>query len=334
MIILSKKIAVLFLTVLGFFSLSACTNSLVTYNIYVTVYPLEYLVDSLLTDTDITCGMVPGVTSHNESVDWAPKQIIAMTEAKYLFYIGAFFDTYIDNQISTIFTDEEVTLVKLETEFDVNGVNSLLIEGVSHHSHDDEEDDEATDTEIGLDPHFWISPKRMIQVVGLLYTKLIDAQTGYPELASTIATNRDNLLAILSSLDAAYDAAINPESKTVLTSTNLYGYLKADYGLKTISISPGYHEENDVAIAQDRESILSQAQANSIRHIIYEVNASSPASDDIFTALTALGLNPVKLYYNTMPSLSDSDRAQNIDYYQIMQYTNLALLITATNIEE
>lgn len=329
-----KKIAALILSNIWLFSLLACTNDVVSYDIYATVYPLEYLVDSLLIDTDLTCGMVPGVTSHNESIDWSPKQIIAMTEAKYLFYIGAYFDTYIDNQISTIFDDENVTLVKLEDEFDVEGVNSLLIEGIAHHSHEDDDEDEADEAELGLDPHFWTSPKRMIIVVDLLYAKLIDDQTGYPELATTIATNRDNLLAILFSLDSSYDAAINPESKTVLTSTNLYGYLETDYGLKTISISPGYHEEPDHVIAQDREAILTQAQTNSLRHIIYEINASSPASDDIFAALTALGMNPVKLYYNTMPSLLDSDRIQNIDYYQIMQYTNLALLITAITVEE
>jgi hypothetical protein len=41
-----------------------------------------------------------------------------MTEAKYLFYVGANYDYYIDYQIDSIFANKDVELVKVELETD------------------------------------------------------------------------------------------------------------------------------------------------------------------------------------------------------------------------
>jgi ABC-type Zn uptake system ZnuABC Zn-binding protein ZnuA len=319
-----KKFILAILCLLSFGTLYACETTTVTAkNIYVTVYPLEYIVKVLSMGTDITVGMVPGVTSHEESVDWSPKQIIAMTEAKYLFYVGANFDVYIDNQIEAIFRNKDVELYKLET-----AIPDLLIEGVID-EHDGEEHTLSEPT-LGLDPHFWISPKRMLMVVDFFYGKLIDPVHGYPEYAETIEANRLGLIAQLTTLDASFDDVINLDSKKIMTSTNLYGYLAADYGLNYCSISPGYHEEADQFTTAQKDLIITEATENNIRYIIYELNSSSPLSNAIFDALVALGVDPVKLEFDILHTLKEEEQALGHNYYNEMIDINLEAIKTAT----
>ncbi|MDT8337223.1 MAG: hypothetical protein RQ856_05270, partial [Candidatus Izemoplasmatales bacterium] len=94
-----KRVILLIFIVVQFLVISACSSQTRPHDIYVTVYPLQYVAEEILIDTEYTAGIVPGVTSHESSVDWSPKEIIAMTEATYLFYIGANYDYYIDYQI-------------------------------------------------------------------------------------------------------------------------------------------------------------------------------------------------------------------------------------------
>lgn len=308
-------------------------------DIYVTVYPIEYLVDSLLEGTELTCGVVPGVSSHQESIDWSPKQIIAMTNAKYLFFVGANLDIYIDKQVNGIFANKPVTLVKLETT-----LPELLIPGiVEHHDHEESETtttEENDDHRLGLDPHFWVSPLRMIQLVDLLETKLTDSATGYPELADEIAANKVDLLIKLNDLHDRMDQVLGSETaKSVMTSTNLYGYLEADYGLVNKPISPGYHEEADQFSPQTKEEAIQEAILHDIRYIIYEKNASSPLSNAVFDALVQYSSewDPVKLEINIMHSFASSDRVDgegNVrDYYTVM-LENIHVLSIATGYTE
>lgn len=324
-----KKLLSFFLLFLSLGLVSACGTTLApSYDIYVTVYPLEYMIDQLMDGTGVTVGMVPGVTSHEESVDWSPKQIIAMTEADYLFYVGANFDVYIDNQIETIFQSKDVTLIKLETL-----APSLMIPGIIDH-HDHETEHLSEEEELGLDPHFWISPKRMLLLVDFFYEMMVDETNGYPQFSSHIANRREILRNQLISLDLEYEKVINSDSRMVMTSTNLYGYLTADYGLKVCSISPGYHEEADQFTTAQKELIVNEAMTNNIRHIIYERNASSPLSNAIFDALVTLGVDPVKLEFDVLHILREEENALGHNYFDIMMGTNLETFKTATGYSE
>jgi ABC-type Zn uptake system ZnuABC Zn-binding protein ZnuA len=325
-----KKGLLLFLLLLSATLLWGCQPENDGYDIYVTIYPVEYLVDSLLVGTDISCGIVPGVSSHSESIDWSPKEIIAMTSSRYLFYVGANLDMYIDEQSAGVFQDQEVTLVKIETEDP-----DFLIPGVVH-EHEDSEESEST---LGYDPHFWVSPRKMIELVDLIYLKLIDGTTGYPEHAATILNNKTVLLNDLVTLDAQYDEVINETSNAVMTSTNLYGYLHYSYGLVTLPISPGYHEEAEQYTTAQKEEIVAEALLHDIRFILYEKSASSPLSDAVFDALInySSDWDPIKLEYDILHSFPENDRQDEFgnprDYCTVM-LENLEALKTATGYTE
>ena len=325
-----KKLILSFLLLSAIIIMSACGLSNQSHDIYVTVYPLKYVAEEILKDTDYTVGIVPGVTSHESSVDWSPKEIIAMTEATYLFYVGANYDYYIDYQIDSIFKNKDVQLIKIELETDY----IEFIPGLIHeHDHEDEhvgESEPLNTTALGIDPHFWISPLKVLEVSELVYDKLILA---YPEEETTLTENYMSLVASLSELHDEYTTAISKLTKPVMTSTNLYGYLLHDYDLHFMPISPGYHEESDQFTTQQKEEVVSEAVYHEIRYIIYEKYTTSPLSNAVFSELTLLGLEPIKVEFNILQSITKDDVDLGKNYVTVM-YENLELLKAAGEYQE
>lgn len=318
-----KKFIVMLFVILPVFLLSACNGGTVAHDIYVTVYPLEYVVERILEDTEYTVGIVPGVTSHESSVDWSPKEIIAMTEAKYLFYVGANYDYYIDYQIDSIFSNKDVELVKIEDTEYIEFIPGILHE----HDHDEEEEthEVLNDTALGVDPHFWISPLKVLEVSELIYDKLVIA---YPEHSDLFESNYASLVTDLTELHEDYLDAISKLTKPVMTSTNLYGYLNHDYDLHFMPISPGYHEEADQFTSQQKDEIVQEALYHDIIYIIYEKYTTSPLSNAVFSELELMDRNPIKVEFNILQSIRREDEEAGKNYITIM-YENLELLKTA-----
>lgn len=320
-----KKLA-FFLLLPLILSAIACTAT-PTYDIYVTVYPLQFITEEIVQGSSMEVGIVPGVSSHQDSVDWSPKDIIAMTQATYLFYVGANYDPYIDFQIESIFQNKTVELVKIEDQSDY----IEFIPGIV-----DVHDDNTTTAEdvplnlLGSDPHFWISPNKMLDVSRLIYDKLL---LKYPQFNTLFEVNYTNLVARLQSLSNDYSLVIAEQTKLALFSTNLYGYLRDDYGLEYISISPGYHEETEQFTTAEKEAIVAEIQLHDINVVIFELYTTSPLSNAVFTELEKLGVNPIKAEYNILQSLSDDERQSGEDYISKMQ-DNLDILRLALGLTE
>ena len=319
-----KKIFLSFFIIIPMFLMVACGMGIQTHDIYVTVYPLQYAAQEILKDTEYTVGIVPGVTSHESSVDWSPKEIIAMTEATYLFYIGANYDYYIDYQIDSIFSNKDVELIKIDQET----TYIEFIPGVIH-DHDHEETSESFEvlntTALGVDPHFWISPLKVLEVSELIYDKLLIA---YPEQEELLTSNYFGLVSKLEDLHNDYLETINRLTKPVMTSTNLYGYLNHDYNLQFMPISPGYHEETDQFTSLQKEEVVEEAVYHGIRYIIYEKYTTSPFSNAVFSELELLGLSPIKVEFNILQSITNEDINLGKNYITVM-YENLELLKVA-----
>ena len=145
--------------------------------------------------------------------------------------------------------------------------------------------------------------------------------------------NYNNLITSLQELSDAFDEVISNAQKPIMTSTNIYGYLRRDYGLDYFSISPGYHEETEQFTSQEKEEIVNRAIDNDITYIIYERNTSSPLSNSIFTELENLGKDPVKLEFDILQSLTNDEIQEGKNYITVM-YDNLELLKLATDYVE
>lgn len=312
-----KKIILFLLMIATSLSMISCVQGEEPHDVYVTVYPMKYVTEEIFAGTEYTVGIVPGVTSHENSVDWSPKEIIAMTEATYLFYVGANYDQYIDFQISSIFTDKQVELVKIEEQTDY----IQFIQGVVH-VHEEDTDTELDDHSLGLDPHFWVSPLKVKEAAQLIYDKLI---LKFDDPNGIMETNFNDLCDRLQALSDAFQTAIDSSSQMVMTSTNIYGYLRSDYGFEYVSISPGYHEETEQFTTQEKEELVNHAIENNIKYIIYEKYTSSPLSNAVFAELESLDMNPHKLEFHILQALTDDDIAAGEDYITVM-YDNLDLI--------
>jgi len=321
-----KKLIIAFTMMFSLFFLSACNANNNPHDIYVTVYPLQFVAEEILKDTEYTVGIVPGVTSHEGSVDWSPKEIIAMTEATYLFYIGANYDYYIDYQIDSIFKNKDVELIKIQdaTEY----IEFIPGEIHEHHHDEDEEHLEETKTDtsaLGIDPHFWISPLKILEVSALIYDKLVLA---FPEEVDVLEANYLSLQNRLQTLTDDFQDAISKLTKPIMTSTNLYGYLRHDYNLSFMPISTGYHEEADQFTSAQKQEIVDEAIYHNIRYILYEKYTTSPLSNAVMSELELLGVNPVKVEFEILQSLKDEEINQGKNYITVM-YENLELLKAA-----
>ncbi len=315
-----KKLVGVIMVFLFSFTLFSCVSEQESYDVYVTVYPMKFVTERIFEGTGYTVGIVPGVTSHENSVDWSPKEIIAMTEATYLFYVGANYDMYIDYQINSIFINKEVELVKVETQTSY----IEFIEGVIHT--EDESDEEHT---LGLDPHFWISPLKVQQVSSLIFDKL---KLKFSDSENAMSNNYTKLIEDLQELSDSFSEVIANATKLAMTSTNIYGYLRADYGFDYISISPGYHEESEQFTSQEKQLIVDHAIENNINFIIYEMYTSSPLSNAVYDELLRLNLDPQKLEFNILQTLLDAEIVKGENYITVM-YQNLELLKLALGYE-
>ena len=313
-----KKILFLMLILLSGISTISCSLEQVNHDVYVTVYPMQYVTERIFENTEYTVGIVPGVTTHENSVDWSPKEIIAMTEATYLFYVGANYDQYIDFQISSIFTNKMVELVKVEDQTDY----IQFIPGVVHNHDSIAALEEIDDHSLGIDPHFWISPLKVKMVANLIYDSLM---LKFADPENIREDNYNSLMVDLQLLSDTFLEVISNATKLLMTSTNIYGYLRNDYGLDYVSISPGYHEETEQFTSQAKEEIVEHATENDIRYILYEMYTSSPLSNAVFDELVTLDLSPTKLEFNILQSLSDDSVANGQNYITVM-YDNLELL--------
>jgi len=316
-----KKVIFIFSIIFLAFATVSCTPDIEEHDVYVTVYPMAFIVDELFENTEHTVEIVPGTTSHEISVEWAPKEIIAMKNAELLFYVGANYDQYIDKKLN-VFENANVDIIKIEDQSDY----LTYIPGVIHdHDHDEEGTETFDNTSLGLDPHFWISPKRMLQVLELVYDQLV---SHFPTSKETFKVNYADLKMRLTELDNVYREGISKMTKPALTSTNLYGYLEADYGFQFIPISSGYHEKPDELLPDDAEHIIDEINHHQITTIIYEKNKTSPASNNIFEEMELLSLEPQKLQFNVLQNLSDDDINENKDYISEMMM-NLTVIIQA-----
>jgi len=145
---MKKTIIFLLITLLAV-TLSACKdNNPSSENVvYVTVYPMEYLVNQIAGDT-VDVRRVPGSNTHSDSIDWSAKEIIDMINADLLFYVNAGVDTYIPNNAQTTFNNANVELIDISNNLDYNQVCYTHT-----HSHEEEDDHHEEEEPEVCDPN-------------------------------------------------------------------------------------------------------------------------------------------------------------------------------------
>ncbi len=317
-----KKILLMLLAVVLTMTLTACKNDDADENIvYVTVYPMQYLVEQIGGDT-VTVKRVPGSTVHSESIDWSAKEIIDMVNSDLLFYIDAGVDTYIPNNKESTFDDGNVELINVSQYVTYNKV--CFSREHSHLYPGDNPILDCDENSLADDPHFWLDPVRMLQAAELVRDKLIVA---YPENSELYENNFTVMSAALEKLNDDFQDMADVATKPIITTVMLFTYWHDRYDLEIISILTSPHTTE--SIPSDIISFVNEAQASSIDYILFEKNTNSPAGEQVLDALQALDSEASALYLHGLGNLTNEEIENGSTYISIM-YDNLEVLNEAT----
>ena len=167
-----------------------------------------------------------------------------------------------------------------------------------------------------IDPHVWLSPVLVLQMVDKISTEFIKKDSNN---TSYYQSNAKILKEKLASLDSDYKQGLsNCAEKNIITSHAAFGYLATTYNLNQIAItgvSPG-SEPSPKQLAE----VAKFAKDNNLKYIFFESLVSPKLSQTIATEIGAktLVLNPIE-------GLTNDEIALGKDYFSEMR-NNLANL--------
>ena len=314
-----KKTILLFLSFILVFSLSACKDDETEDQnvIYVTVYPMEYLVQEIAGDT-VTVKRIPGSTTHGDYVEWSAKEIIDIKDSDILFYISGGADDFIPDSSQT-FEGGNVELLDMSQHVEYNMV-------CYSHTHEDDTtyDEVCDDSTLTPDPHFWLDPVRMIQAAEYIKDKLIAT---YPENSVLIENNYTSLNAALTQLNSDYELMASEVTKPIVTTVMLFTYWEVRYDLEILPITTDAHSASSTI--DDMEDLLKHAIDDNIVYILFEKNSNSPAGNTVLEELTLEVPTASALYLHGCGNITPDEEADGETYLTLM-YENLEILKTAT----
>ncbi|QMS85001.1 metal ABC transporter substrate-binding protein [Candidatus Xianfuyuplasma coldseepsis] len=320
-----KKLLLLVGILVMSLSLAACkgTEDDDRPKIYVTVYPMEFLIEEIAGDT-VNVIQVPGASSHSDSIDWSAREIIDMINSDLLFYIHGGADDYIPDN-ADVFDDGDVELIDMSQHIEYNEVCYTH----THEEHEEEQTenpvDETCDANmISDDPHFWIDPVRMAEAALFVKDKLIAT---YPENEELYNNNYNVLNSALEKLDLDYQEMADNATKPIITTVMLFSYWHDRYDIEIISITTDAHssETNPGELIE----VLEIAQEHNVEYILFEKNANSPAGTQLLSDLQTTAPEAAALYLHGLGQITDDERDNGSTYLTLM-IDNLTALNSAT----
>lgn len=314
-----KKIYLLIIATLLIFTLTACDEepTVDENTVYVTVYPMQYLIESIAGDT-VDVVRVPGAANHSDSIEWSIKEIIDMKEADIIFYISAGADNYIENS-EELLSEGDVELVDMSSHIDYNEVCYT-------HSHEEDEhaedtnDNDCEQTALSLDPHFWLDPVRMKEAAIFVKDKLIST---FPDNQELYNNNFTILNASLEQLNTDYETMATEATKPVITTVMLFTYWHERYDIEILPITTDAHSSD--IVPGDIIDFVNHAIDESQHYILFEKNVNSPAGEAVLQELKNYDPNADALFLHGLGSITQAESEAGMNYLTIM-YDNLEVL--------
>jgi zinc transport system substrate-binding protein len=172
----------------------------------------------------------------------------------------------------------------------------------------------------GLDPHVWLDPVLMSQLVGEVEHGLAAAD---PKGAASYEKNAQALQDQLSALDARYRERLTGCARNLLvTSHEAFGYLATQYGLQQQGVA-GLSPDQEPDPARLGE-LAELARDQGVTTVFTEETVSPRIAQTL--ARDAGGLRTEVL--SPLESLSKKERADKADYFTLMD-ANLGKIATA-----
>ena len=277
-------------------------------DVVVSFYPLQFVAERVGGDDVSVTNLTPaGAEPHDMELE--PRQMADITDADLVVYLGGFqpeFDAAIDQQAGN-------------RSLDIAAVTEP-IEADEHDGHDHEADDHEGHDHGGVDPHVWLDPTRMVEIVSAVADRFAEVD---PEHADTYRANATTLTEELTTLDGEYEEGLAQcDSRDLVVSHAAFGYLAARYDLHQIAVS-GLTPEADPgsdAIATVSEYVREHGVTTVFYETLVDPQVAETIADE--TGADTAVLDPIE-------GLAEGDDG---DYLSVMR-SNLSTLRPALGCE-
>jgi zinc transport system substrate-binding protein len=256
-------------------------------NVVTTFYPLEYLSKEIGKDNvSVRVLTPPGGEPH----DFEPtaKDIIMVRTADVFVMNGADFEPWAEKLLNDLSKDS-VRIVEMSEKMD------LLAGSNDEHDEEKQNDEEAGGHhhEIGeFDPHFWLSPVRLIEETLVLRDAFVQID---PKNAQKYTENAAILMARLSGVEKQYREKLSQcDQKEIVTSHNAFAYVAKDYNFFVHGIA-GLSPTQEPS-AQHLAELTKLVKEENIQYIFTETLVSPKFAETLAkeTGVRVGVLNPVE----------------------------------------
>ncbi|MGD7007398.1 metal ABC transporter solute-binding protein, Zn/Mn family [Metabacillus sp. 84] len=313
--------------------------------VFTTIFPIEDFTKKIGGDlVEVESVYPPNADAH--SFEPTTKTMVKIAESDAFIYTGAGIEGFADKAAETLKNEnteivkaaEGISLIEAKShsheeeahteEEHSHEEEAHSEEGHSHeeeahseegHSHEEEAHSEEGHSHGDQDPHLWLDPRRSIEMGETIKDALIKKD---PEHKETYEKNFASLKSELEKLDKEFQTTLaDTAKKEILVSHAAYGYWQDRYDIEQISVM-GLSPTQEPSQKQI-STIIEEAKAHNIQHVIFENNVSSKISKIV---QNEIGAEPLTI--SNLESITDKDKKNNEDYFSLMR-KNLDTLKTA-----
>ncbi len=281
-----------------------------TITVVATFYPYYEAAKAVLGDVGEVSSLVPtNIEPH--SFEPTPRDIQRLSQADLFITTGLEFEEFENRIVGTL----------PDTVHIINGSQGISILSFSdehsddEHSDDEHSDDEHSDDEHSddahshnhgnTDPHVWLSPNNMIQIVQNIATQLSEKNNTF---SSIFQANANAYIGELDVLHQEFESGLSQcEKNVIIVGHNAYSYLAEDYGFEVESIS-GISPEFEPTPRQI-ERLIHMAREYNISVVFFEEFANPRVSQVIATEVGA----------QTLPLYPLEGEVEGEDYLSLMK---------------
>jgi len=287
-----------------------CINDNEEVDIYASIYPVYFLTDYIVEDKMVVKQVYPTGADVHEYDPGNGREIVKMSKAKIMFYIGADLEGFIEKSKNT-FATQPIKLVELSSHVKLCRQTS---DGYSYLSNE-----ELELTRGVADTHIWLDPLRMVKMAEVILTSIISID---PENEEFYQENAAELITKLKALDEEYVTKLSDESlnKIMLVDHDSYLYWEERYGIKRIRtrVDNQSCESNPSNINE----VVTKAKENNIKYIVTTANETVCGIIDKY----AKTLEAKTVEMNHLSTLYRKEIKEGKDYFSIMR-SNLDTLL-------
>lgn len=287
---MKNKIKTLLILIIGILTLTGCEDSSTTMIAYTSLYPVEYIMDTLYGDKIVVYSIYPDKQDNKNEEETNYKNYVLKEKQIEDFSKG---DLYVYN--GTILKEKDYAVKMINYNKNIKIIDAS--QGMNYKN-------DVSET--------WLDPSNTLMMASNIKKGLTEYVEEKVDLKD-INNNYEELKFNLSEIDAELkQIATNSNNPTIVVSNDLFKYLEK-YGFNVISL-----EENENLTDKEISEVKALASNKTIKYIFLKDNENT--NETIKKIVNDYKLTTVSL--NTLSTISTNDRKDKKDYLSIM-YDNI-----------